>query len=156
MVHSPNQRGFTLLELVVVIATVSVLVAALVPQDNLSNMNVEAATQRFEQDIRYARELAVTKNVNCGLQILTNGNYTVYQGTPATPALDPLTQQSFSYNLGNNFKNVNIRNINATLLIEFDPLGKPVSGAATTVQVGDTSKTISLLVTSNTGFIQRL
>ncbi len=157
MVHSPKQNGFTLVEIVIVVACLSILVLSLVPQYNLNNINVEAATQRLEQDLRYARELALTRNVNCGIQFQANGNYTVYESTPASPTLNPLTQQSFSnYNLGNNFRNVNIVNLTGPLLVEFDPLGRPVSGANTTIQVGDAQTVISLSVTPSTGLVRRL
>lgn len=142
--------------MVVVIATLSILVLAVAPSDNLSNIYVEGATQRLEQDLRYARELAVTKNINCGVEIQTNGDYSIYEGTPATKSLNPLTQQPFNYNLGNNFPDVNILNIASTLLVEFNPMGTPVSGSGTPLQVGNALKTISLTVTANTGVVQRL
>lgn len=157
MIHSPNKRGFTLIEAVVVIASLVILAMALVPQDNLSNVNVEAATQRLEEDLRYAKELALIKNINCGIQITANGNYLLYEGTPATPTLNPLTQQNFiNYNLGQNFKKANIVNLVGTLQIEFNPTGQPVMGSGSIIQVGDGLKTISLQITPNTGLVQRL
>lgn len=156
MVHCPSSKsGFTLVEFILVITALAVLVYSLVPLDNFGGINVEAAAQRLEQDLRYARELAITRNANCGIQFQTNGNYTIYQTTPSNPVLNPLTQQTFSYNLGNDFKNANLKNITSTLLVEFDPLGRPVQGAGTTLQVGDSQSTISLVVTANTGLIQR-
>lgn len=145
-----------MIELVLVLTALSILVVSLAPQHNLGNINVEAAAQRLEQDLRYARELALTRNANCGVQFQINGNYLVYQTSPLTPVLNPLTQQNFSYNLGNDFKNVNLLNILTTLLIEFDPLGRPIVGGGTTLQVGNTQSTISLVVTANTGLVRRL
>lgn len=157
MVLRLRKTGFTLVEVAIVIVSLSILILSLVPQYNLNNINVEAATQRLEQDLRLARELAVTKNINCGIQFQTNGNYTLYETTPATPSLNPLTQQSFSnYNLGTHYRNVNIINLISPLLVEFDPLGRPISGANTTIQVGDTQTVISLTVTPNTGLVRRL
>lgn len=155
MVHYPQKNGFTFIELVIVITSLAILVLALVPKDNLGNINVEAAAQRLEQDLRYARELAITKNLNHGIQFQTNGTYTVYQTTPLNAVLNPLTQTSFSYNLSDDFPKVNLLNILTTLLVEFDPLGKPVLGNGTTIQVGDGQKTISLVVTPNTGLVTR-
>lgn len=157
MLRSPFfKSGFTLVEVVIVVASLSILVLSLVPQSNLGNVYVEAAAQRLEQDFRYARDLAVTKNINCGIEFQTNGNYTVYENTTATPALNPLTQQPFQYNLNNNFKNVAIINLVGTLRIEFNRNGTPILGQGSILQVSDNQKTISLTVTPNTGFIQRL
>lgn len=156
MVHPSTQNGFTLIELVLVATALAILVFSMAPQDNLGGLYVEAAAQRLEQDLRYARELAVTRNINCGIQFQASGNYLVYATSPLTPVLNPLTQQSFNYNLGNNFPNVNLLNILTTLLVEFDPLGRPILGGGTTLQVGDTQSTISLVVTANTGLVRRL
>lgn len=156
MVRSPNHKGFTLIELAIVVATLAILVFALAPQDNLGDLYVEAAADRLEQDLRYARELAVTRNVNCGIEIQANGNYVIYEGNSSSPALNPLTQESYSYNLSNDFNNVQFQNISTTLTIEFNSFGQPVTGGGSTLQIGDASTTISLVVTPNTGLVRRL
>lgn len=156
MVRGDLKNGFTVVEFVILISAVAILVLALVPQDNLGNIHVEAAAQRLEQDLRYTRELALTTNTNHGIEFQTNGNYTVYRGVPSTPALNPLTQQSFSYNLQNNFPRVTIVNLVTTLRVEFDPLGRPIQGSGSTLQVSDGIKTISLNVTPTTGLVRRL
>lgn len=156
MLHRFNANGFSMIELVLVLTALSLLVVSLAPQHNLGNINVEAAAQRLEQDLRYARELAVTKRILCGLQIQSNGNSIIYEGTPASPTLNPLTRQPYSYNLNNDFKNVQFQNVMSTLVIEFNNLGTPVQGGGTTLQVGNTQSTISLVVTANTGLVRRL
>ena len=47
MVQSVKQNGFSLVEVVIVISLLSIIVLAAIPQDNLSNINVEAAAQRL-------------------------------------------------------------------------------------------------------------
>lgn len=138
------------------IAALSILVYALAPQDNLGDLYVEAAADRLEQDLRYSRELALTRNVNCGMEIQPNGDYLIYEGSTASPTLNPLKQETFSYNLGNDFGDVQFQNINSTLVIEFNRFGQPVTGGGSTLQIGDASKTISLVVTANTGLVRRL
>lgn len=139
----------------ILIAALAILVLSVAPPDNLSNITVEAAARRLEQDIRYARELAMSRNVNCGIQFQSNGDYLVYETTPTNPVLNPLTQQTFDYNLGDTFRNVNLVNVSGTLLVEFNPLGQPVQGGGTTLQVGNGVTTVSLVVTNNTGLVTR-
>lgn len=156
MVRSLNHRGFTLIEVAIVIATVALLVVSLAPQDNVGDLNVEAAADRLEQDLRYVRELALTRNLNCGITIQSNGDYVLYEGSLATPTLNPLTRESYSYNLANDFNNVQFQNIITSLTIEFDSFGEPITGGGATLQIGDASKTISLTVTASTGLVRRL
>ena len=157
MVCSLNHRGSTLVELAIAIAILAILVYSLAPQDNLGGLYVEAAADRLEQDLRYIRELAVTRNVNCGIQIQPNGDTILYEGTTASPARNPLTQQAYSYNLSDDFNNVQFQNIITTLTIEFDTVGRPVTGGGSTLQIGETGGgTISLMVTPSTGLVRRL
>lgn len=151
-----DSGGFSLVELAIVIAALSIFVYSLAPQHNLGGLYVEAAADRLEQDLRYIRELAVTRNVNCGIQIQPNGNYILYEGATSNPTLNPLTQQTYSYNLSNNFNNVSFQNIFTPLTIEFNALGRPVVGGGTTLQIGDAARSISLVVTLQTGLVRRL
>ena len=63
-----------------------ILALLFVPFDFFSSFNTEAATAKVAGDIRFARELSSSTNVNCGVQFVADGSYTVYQSTPATPA----------------------------------------------------------------------
>lgn len=110
------------------------------------------AALRVTQDLHYAHELAAIKNTNCGVLFNVNGTYTVYEGSTATPATDPLKREPAIIDLGTLFKNVQIL---SNVQFEFDPLGRPVTGGGQTVQVGDGIGTVTLLVTANTGIVQR-
>lgn len=144
--------GFTLIELVVVIMTLGILALTLIPQDNLRNFDLEMAAQKVEQEIRYAKHLATITNTNCGVNFVATQSYTVYQQLTTNPVLSPHTREPLVTNLGDQFKSVNVLN---NVQFEFDSLGRPVLGGGQTVMIGNGINTISLLVTPNTGVIQR-
>lgn len=127
--------------------------SALTPQFSLENFQVETATKQIEHVLNYVRDLAQTKNINCGVSFTANGDYLVYELTHGAPATHPLTQQPWIVNLSSEFRNVNVLN---TLDVEFDPLGRPVMGGGSTIQIGNGFLTFSLYVNPSTGFIQRL
>jgi len=115
-------------------------------------MNLETAAEKVANDLRYARELAGITNTNCGISFVANGDYTVYQNSVATPAVNPLTRQTFVTDIDSLFKKVSLQN---TVQVEFNPSGKPVMGSGQTIQLTNGSQTASLYVTPNTGFILR-
>lgn len=129
-----------------------ILALSFIPQDSLQRFNLETATARVEQDLRYARELATTTGANCGINFIANGSYTVYSPSIASPVLNPLTKQAFIEDIGLAYKNVNVAN---SIQVEFSPLGRPVLGSGQTVQLTDGQTTASLLVTPNTGIVIR-
>jgi len=135
-----------------VIATLGILVASLIPQESITTFNLETAVARVEQDLRYARELALITNTNCGIQFVANGTYTVYEGSTATPATNPVTRQDFTQDISDEFDNVNIL---TNAQVEFDSMGRPVLGGGSVIQIGNGQAVTSLLVTSNTGVIVR-
>ena len=147
-----NPRGFTYVELLLVITLISLFAVSLSPSISISGGGIESATKKVVADLRYAQELATMNNQNYGIQFNANGAYILYQGTVATPFTDPLSQTSFSENLSR-FKNVKISN---TLKVEFDAMGRPALGSGSTVTL--TNNVINRLVriTANTGFAEAL
>lgn len=128
-------------------------VFAWIPQDSSSTFNLEMAVQRVMQDIHYAHELAAITNENCGVQFTANSTYTIYRNaTPSNAAKDPLTQQPSVVNINQRFKPVQVL---TTVRFEFDPMGRPTIGGGQTVQIGSGNNTATLLVTANTGVVQR-
>lgn len=145
-------KGFSLIELTIVVVLIGIVALFVIPQDSLLSINLETATVKVANDLRYAKELASITNTNCGVSFVANGNYTVYQTAVTNPALNPLTRQSFVTDISSLFKKVSIQN---SLQVEFDPLGKPVLGGGQTVQVTNGQTTASLYITPNTGFVLR-
>ena len=135
------------------VVVVGLLAIFLIPRDALNTIHLQTAAAKVQNDLHYAKELAITTNTNCGVSFEANGSYTVYQQSLLTPAVNPLTQQPYVIDIGQLFKNIRIQN---TVRIEFDPTGKPVLGGGLTVQVSSPQSALSLYVTPNTGLIQQL
>ncbi|OGQ47884.1 MAG: hypothetical protein A3H42_03180 [Deltaproteobacteria bacterium RIFCSPLOWO2_02_FULL_46_8] len=127
-------------------------VMALIPKDSFQRFNLETAVSKVTEDLRYTQELAQTTNTNCGINFVADGSYTVYKGSTATPVTNPLTKQTFIYTFSDNFENVTLLN---NLQVEFDTIGKPVLGGGQTVSISDGTTTANLLITANTGLVQR-
>lgn len=148
-----SSPGFTLIELVTTIVVVGILALSFAPLENFQQFNVEMAAQKVEQEIRFAKELASTSNANHGFSFATNAAYTVYRQPGFVPVTNPLTQQPLTTNITNEYHNVHILNSGS---FEFDPMGKPVVGGGTSVQLGDNTYTVTINVSANTGIISRL
>lgn len=147
-----SSPGFTLIELSITIAVVGILALSLFPLDPFARFNLEMAAQRVEQEIRYAKELATTTNMNYGVNFLFNDSYTVYRQNVGTPATNPLTRAPLVQNIGDEYDNIFIAN---GVQFEFDSTGRPVIGGGSTVTVSDNTDSITIGVEENTGRINR-
>ena len=127
-----------------------ILALSFIPKDSLLTFHLDTAAARVKQDLRYAQELAITTNTNCGINFIAGGNYTVYSQNTGNPVANPFTKQTFVENIGQSFKKVSVAN---NIQVEFDPLGKPVLGSGQNVQLTNGISTVSLLVTPNTGVV---
>ena len=135
-------RGFTLLELVLVIAIVAILSIAVAPRFNLSPSGLDAASRKIRSDILYAQSLAMSRGTVHGLLFRAGVPYLIYQGSPATPIADPLTHAAFSEDL-NRFYRTSVVN---DYQVESDAMGHPTlgGGGSLVIQNGAAQKTISI------------
>jgi general secretion pathway protein H len=61
--HRRNHRGFTLLELIVVLVIISLMSALVVPKlaGPMSNLDLKTASQKISASLRYARSRAASE-----------------------------------------------------------------------------------------------
>ncbi|MBI2083294.1 MAG: prepilin-type N-terminal cleavage/methylation domain-containing protein [Deltaproteobacteria bacterium] len=140
-------RGFTLLEVIFVIAILAVLVITAVPRLNLSPAGLDAAARKIRSDILYAQSLAMSRGVPHGILFTAGGSYILYQGSPATPITDPLTRTSFSEDLDRFYQTF----VTNDYQVEFDLIGQPTIGAGGNVVIQNGVATKMIQIGANTG-----
>jgi len=155
---STGDRGFTLVELVVVIVVVAVLATAIVPRlsAGTGSARLRSAASRLLTAARYARDFAVTRRCVCRLGIDSDeGRYGLaYRAGPAEefrPMRGVGGQERLSEPL--RFAKVRIarRRDDGTVAeakgVVFTPTG---TADAAVVQITDGRRTISIVVAPNT------
>lgn len=176
-----HDRGFTIIELVMVIIVVSILAAVAVPQfaRYYDGIKVRNAAVKIASDIRYAQNFATTTQQRSRVNFLTATTYEVrfcngastYNNTPSVCnctttwnlATNPYSRGNFLENL-NSFPGVAFTTM-VNNCIEFDSLGRPYlnttcntatscnSSAGATVTVQSGAQTANITVQIQTGMI---
>ncbi len=96
-VRNPNSRGFTIIELVMVIVLISILAIYAAPKlGNITSMKGGAFADKLRADIRYAQNLAMTRGVRSRVDFSVGDQYAVKSSTTTTcsgfqMARDPAT-----------------------------------------------------------------
>ncbi len=119
-----RERGFSLIELIVVIAVLAIVAGVAVPRFmNQQGIRSEAAARQLAADLRFSQRLAATFGTPCGVVVGEGGtSYTVFQGAGFAPAEDPLTREPFVVNLSEKYSTV-AAPVGAA--VTFDTRGRP-------------------------------
>lgn len=146
-----GERGFTLIEVVVVIAVAALLIWVALPRSFAADVKLQAAARQVQSDIRYAQELAMTRGQHHQIRFYAASNPTPtnqYQIVTVTggPAVHPLTR-SASFVVDFNSTPWAGVQLDTTVTVEFDSLGRPNAGQ--TISLNGGAKIIT--VTAETG-----
>ncbi len=148
-----HKNGFTLIELVLIIALIGVVglaVVVLVP--SLSVTKLDVATKQVLSDIEFAKQNAMMTGQTSGVQFVSGGAYTVYQGTTATPLSSPLTKTNMVITLSSSYSGISIT---SSYTVEFNSLGSPTTGGGGSVTISNGTSTKTITVAANTGKITK-
>jgi len=142
-------KGFSLIELVSVIAIIGVLgITVITMTPSLDGTQLNVAAHQVLSDIHHAKQNATTTGQTSGVNFVSGGIYTAYQGSTATPLLSPLTRQDMIVLLSDSYSSVSISN---NFVVEFDSLGAPSSGGGGSVTLTNGTDTRTITITVNTG-----
>jgi prepilin-type N-terminal cleavage/methylation domain-containing protein len=153
-----SARGFTLIELVIVIVIMGVMTFYAMPRFDYGSVQVAAVSRKLVEELRYAQNLAVTTQIphgiivnNCGGVGTNCTQYTVFKnGNPNDPAKDPLTGQSMVTQMTGPYNLVTLSTTLPNQMVCFDKTGSPFSNAtcdlnsSTTTRLPATNNTIDL------------
>lgn len=137
-----GQRGFTLIELVVIILITAIIAFVMIPRSDLTGNRAASAARKLLSDIRYAQQLANTTQSRSGVAFAA-GSYTVFtNNSSGTPATDPLKGGNYVVNMTGDFAGVTLtmNNIDNNI-VRFDSLGVPyedTDGAQNTLDGNET------------------
>ena len=135
-------RGFTLVELVVVLLLIAILAFVALPRLSQNTIELSSQAEQVATDIRYAQTLSMTRGAALGSQgrycifFTTTGyqfrhNFNSYAAPCTTPVNHPATGSSAAIVLSGStaVSTTNITNATGNY-IEFDTKGQPTSFGA--------------------------
>jgi prepilin-type N-terminal cleavage/methylation domain-containing protein len=152
MISREGQRGFTVVELIMVLVIVGVLSSYAIVRAETGYYTLSSQASQFARDVRHAQALSHTWGRSLRVTIATgaNGTYSVSCVTSGTypcnssPVIDPATGAAFSGALQQNAV------LGGPSTLDFDSAGKPSAAGAYTVTYGTATKTVSVLaITGN-------
>ena len=141
-----GQKGFTLIELVIVILLLGVMAAVVVPKFfNLDDYRTRAAYDEVAGAVRYAQKLAVASG--CEVQVQVSGNSYALQQHSTNCSAGAFVTISDHPVTSNNFSGITLASTAGDFI--FDGMGR--SSSSTTVNLNGGSK--SFLVIAETGYV---
>ena len=138
-IRNPQSKGFTLIEVILIMVIIGILAATVVPRIDFTistTASVDGAAYIVASDIRYAQEWAMANRVSKTVTFAT-ATPTVYTFSPSS-SLDPSGQLPSGVTISNDFS------------VTFNSLGEPITTTppgvwSVTVSAGGQSRTITVV-----------
>ncbi len=141
------RRGFTILELVLTISLLAIFATAAVIGINVTGTEIDSVAKILRSNIQYAQDLAMTNGSSFGIRSIDNSSYEIFEGSPGTPAVNPLTSGNLVIDISP------VQFSGSVTTITFDSNGIPDNSANETIQLVEGTSTRTLTVTSDTGVV---
>lgn len=142
-----GSRGFTLLELVLMITVIAVLTVTAVRIAMVSRSNIDAMSKVLRSDLQLAQDLAMTHGSTYGFYAPSATSYQIFAGSPGTPARHPLTWGNFNVSIAPNQFSGSVPTVT------FQASGQPTLAADALIPITNGSTTITLRVARTTGYV---
>lgn len=127
-----RSTAFTLIELIVVVAIISILATIAVTRWPGSRINLNAQAQQLASDIRYTQTLSMSRAQDFQLNFLSSSSYSI-TANDGTPVNNIITGQTTTVLLATPATTITLPPTNLpNNLISFDSSGIPYTDSATT------------------------
>ncbi len=141
-----DQKGFTLVELTVVMLVLVLLASASISVGDLSGNRAAVLGRKLVGDIRYAQQLANALRVRHGVEVTSASAYRVFRddGGAGTTVTHPMTGSPYIVNTAGDFAGVSLSTTlgGAPPKAKFDSLGRPFDGNDTAIAAGVNTITV--------------
>lgn len=136
------QRGFTIIELVMVLILLAILAAVAIPRfSGYGGMKQGNAVLKIASDIRYAQNKATTTQKRSRVLFTGSTNYDIYSCATASQCPCASWILFSQVNLNNDYPGVTISS--GVAEIEFNSLGRPDGAGSCTALAADVTVTVS-------------
>lgn len=142
-----HAAGFTLLDLIATISILMILSVAAVVKFDLAGRDVDAVARALRSNLQFAQDLAMTHGNTYGFRPLSATTYEIYEGSPGTPARNPLTNGSFTVDISP------VQFAGPVPEIPFSRSGSPNIGADVQIGISSGGAARTVTVARNTGFV---
>ena len=142
MVNPTRRHGWTLIELIAVVAVAVILFLVAMPTYRVDSRRVDSAARRLQSDIRYAQQVAMSTRRHTWLVFdVSNDTYRVYIEDPASlgkanriAVASPVDRSDLVVVFNSNeYSGVAIvsASFDSSVELEFDSIGTPMDGDST-------------------------
>jgi Tfp pilus assembly protein FimT len=141
-----NAKGFTLVEVILMIIVIAVLaVVVSIAVNDYQAIKLGNAASRLASDIRYAQQLALTKQVNHGVFFIPPTFYRVFENDDTNdPTRNPSGGGNYEIDLSaGEFQGVTLSTTLPSATVQFTSAGRPLDGADADLAAGANTITLS-------------
>lgn len=139
--------GFTLIEIVVVIAIMAIIAVVVLPAVSVSQRNLDSAAKTLRSDLQLAQDFAMTSGGTYGFRMINSTSYEIYAGAPGNPAYNPLTNTSFVVDISP------VQISGAVSDIPFAASGAPSIAGDATIAVAGGGGSRTITISQGTGVV---